>query len=255
VSDTLRLYDLLDSPFCLKARIVLALKHVPYERVVANLSRRSELRRLNPLAKVPVLVVVGREALSDSSRIARFVEGEFPRPPLLPKDASSRAYCHLLEEWADESLYFLIGAFKWLNPANRARAYTATSELVPSLLPKRLTMNLVRRGIAKRYRAQGYGAEHLAHLQERMAENLACLSDLLADKPFLLGRFVTLADIAVFAQLAWMSGYEEKRLLEAMPLVQKWMAQLEAVEEVQEAMRGEAPRAVADATENLAASV
>src|SRR5437899_94990 len=68
--DTVRLYDLTDSPFCLKARICLNLKRVPYRRVIATFGRMSELYELNALGQVPVLVVAGR-AIPDSSQIAR----------------------------------------------------------------------------------------------------------------------------------------------------------------------------------------
>lgn len=255
MSENHRLYDLLDSPFCLKARICLSLKQVPYERVTLTLSRLPELRRLNVLGKVPVLVA-GERAIPDSSRIARYLDETFPRPGLLPKDPQQRAYCHLLEEWADESLYFVIGAFKWLNPANRARANEATAELAAGMLPAKLVLYFVRRRITRRYRAAGYRADSLPHLQERMAENLACLRDLLEGKAFLLGRYVTLADLSIFSQLHWLSRYEEKRLLEAVPTVRKWMDQLEAVPEIQHAIHGVPPVMIDDrAADDAAASL
>lgn len=245
MSDIHRLYDLLDSPFCLKARICLSLKQVPYERVTLTLSRLGELRRLNALGKVPVLVA-GERVIADSSQIARYLDERFPRPGLLPKDAQQRAYCHLIEEWADESLYFIIGGFKWLNPANRERAYEATAELASGMVPAKVALFFVRRRIASRYRAAGYGANSLKHLQERMAENLAYLRDLLDDKPFLLGRYVTLADLSVFSQLHWMSRYEERRLLDAVPTVRTWMDQLESVPEIQHAIHGVPPVSIDD---------
>jgi glutathione S-transferase len=240
VAETYRLYDLLDSPFCLKARICLSLKGVPYERVPLTVSRLSELRRLNPLGKVPVLVDQERPT-DDSSRIARLLEERFPRPPLLPKDASARAYCHVLEEWADESLYFLVGAFKWLNPANRGRSAMVTAEMASGLFPAWLVTRLVRRRVVRRYRANGYAPDSLPQLEERMVENLSNLADLLAGNPFLLGKYATLADIAVFSQLHWMSGYDERRLLEAAPAVLDWMARFEDLDEVRQAVLGESP--------------
>jgi glutathione S-transferase len=235
-----RLYDLLDSPFCLKVRICLALKGIPYERIGLTLFRLSELRRLNPLAKVPVLVA-DEDAIADSSRIVRFLDERHPHRPLVPRDASARAYAHLLEDWADESLSSIVGACKWLDPANRARAYERTAELVPAFLPRRPTLALVRLRITGRFRASGYDRRSVPHLEERMAENLAALADLLADKPFLLGRYVTVADVAVFAQLHWLSRYAQRRLLDDVPVVRSWMTQLEEVPEVQQAIRVESP--------------
>ena len=88
-----------DSPFCLKARICLQLKGVAFRRVTLTVGRMRELRRLNPLGKVPVLVD-GGVAVADSSRIARHLEERHPEPALIPIGAEARAYANLLEEWA-----------------------------------------------------------------------------------------------------------------------------------------------------------
>src|SRR5436190_516775 len=124
--DELLLYDLSDSPFCAKARICLQVKGLAYRRITLTVANRKELRAANPLAKVPVLIDRGR-IIADSSAIARHLETEHPDPPLLPADSAARAYASLLEDWADESLYFVVGAFKWLNPANRATALERTA--------------------------------------------------------------------------------------------------------------------------------
>jgi glutathione S-transferase len=229
------LYDLSDSPFCMKARVCLNLKQASYDRLTLTVSRLRELRRLNQQGRVPVLVLNGK-VVPDSSEIARVLEDKFPAPPLLPKDKSARAYCHLLEEWADEALAPIIGAFKWLNPRNRAAAYASVAEMASTPLPARLVALLARRRIQRRYRALGYSGQSLSHLEQRMATNLGCLDQLLGDKPFLLGKYVTLADISVFVQLAWMRKYEEGRLLEGTANVQDWMARLDEVDAIRTAI-------------------
>ncbi len=229
------LYDLADSPFCLKARICLQVKGVAYRRVVLTPGRRRELRALNPLAKVPVLIDRGRP-IADSSLIARHLETEHPEPALLPIDPVARAYCELLEDWADESLYFVVGAFKWLNPANRAVAVARTMADLDGGMLRPVIGRLVARSIAGKYRAWGYGPESLTHFQARMEQSLAWLADLVAGRAFLLGRSFTLADVAVYAQLAWMRGYAEARLLDAQPAVAEWLARLDAIPAVSDAL-------------------
>lgn len=226
--DELLLYDLTDSPFCAKARMCLQVKGVPYRRVTLTLAKRRELRQLNPLGKVPVLLDGGR-AIVDSSAIARHLDAEHPEPPLLPSDPAARAYASLLEDWADESLYFVVGAFKWLNPANRATAVDRTmGELAAGAL-RPLVARLVAWRIGRAYRGWGYGAGSLAHFEERMRSSLAWLAELVAGRPFLLGRSLTVADLAVYAQLAWMRRYVESRLLDEQPAVVAWMARLDEI--------------------------
>jgi len=59
-----------------------------------------------------------------------------------------------------------------------------------------------------------------------MRQNLEVLAALLADRPFLLGRSASLADVATFAQLSWMRRYAEARLLDDVPNVVDWLDRL-----------------------------
>jgi glutathione S-transferase len=229
------LYDHSDSPFCLKARICLHVKEVPYRRVTVTLRRRRELRRLNPLGKVPVLVQ-GDQVIADSSAIARHLEAWRPEPALLPTEAAARAYSDLIEEWADEALYPIVVAFKWLNPANRDAALANTvRELEAGLLAPLVGRSLVRY-VHRRYRLQGYAPEALGQFEDRMRANLETLGALLAGKPFLLGRAPVLADVAAFVQLSWMRRYAEARLLDDAPVVRAWLDRLGAIPAVAAAL-------------------
>jgi glutathione S-transferase len=225
--DEALLYDLNDSPFCLKARICLQLKGIPFRRVTLTLARRRELRRLSPLGKVPVLID-GTDVIADSSRIIRYVERLHPEPRLIPTDPTARAYALLIEEWADEALYFVVGAFKWLNPENRQTALANTmSELGGGLL-RPLVGHLVARNIRRRYAAWGYTAAALGEFEARMRDNLSHLATLLSGKRYLLGGAPTVADVAAFAQLVWMQRYAERRLLDDAPIVLRWLERLGA---------------------------
>ncbi|TMB18304.1 MAG: glutathione S-transferase family protein [Deltaproteobacteria bacterium] len=233
--DELLLYDASDSPFCLKARICLQLKGVPFRRVPVTLGRLRELRRLNPLGQVPVLVQ-GTEVIVDSSRIARHLEARYPEPALIPRDPTARAYATLVEEWADEALYFIVAAFKWLNPVNRRAAVENTvSEMTGAALRPLVGHLLVRRE-RRRYAAWGHTEATLGALEERMRENVAALAGLLDGRPYLLGRRPMLADVAAFAQLCWLGRYVERRLLAETPAVQQWLERLAAAPPVAAAL-------------------
>jgi len=225
--DEALLYDLNDSPFCLKARICLQLKGVPFRRVTLTLARRRELRRLSPLCKVPVLVD-GDYVIADSSRIARHLERHHPEPRLIPADPAARAYALLIEEWADEALYFVVGAFKWLNPENRPAALANTVTEMSGGLLRPVIGRLLARNVRRRYAAWGYTRASLSEFEERMRDNLAHLATLLSGKRYLLGGAPTVADVAAFAQLAWMQRYAERRLLDDVPIVLRWLERLGA---------------------------
>jgi glutathione S-transferase len=233
--DEALLWDNGDSPFCLKARICLQLKGVPFRRVALTVARRRELRRLNPLGKVPVLVE-GGEVVVDSSAIARHLEARYPEPALLPADAAARAFCTLVEDWADEALYFLVCGLKWLNPANRAAALeNSLADVDAGLLRPVVARTLVRR-VTRRYATFGYSVEHVAEFTERMRDHLGTVAALVDGKRFLLGRTPTLADIAVFVQVHWMQRYAEGRLVDEVPGVRAWLGRLEEVPAIADAL-------------------
>jgi len=235
VPDEALLWDLSDSPFCLKARICLQLKGVPFRRVTLTVARRRELKRLNPAGKVPVLVH-GTDVIADSSAIARFLEARYPEPSIIPADPALRAYCALVEEWADEALYFVVGAFKWLNPENRAAAIGNTiPELADGWL-RPVVARVIVRDQRRRYALWGYSDASLEQLQLRMHENLVTLESLLEGRAYLTGRTPSVADVAAFAQIAWMRRYAEARLLHGVPGVVRWLERLESIPEVAAAL-------------------
>lgn len=235
MAEQVRLYDVSDSPFCLKVRACLNLKEVPHARLTLTARRSRETRRLYSTSLAPVLVINGA-GVSGSSRIARLLDDRFSSPPLLPRDDAARAYCHLVEDWADEALSWVTRGFKWLNPKNRAAATAAAAETAGRLVPAALAAFRMRARIRRRYAALGYTARTLSELEARMGAHLACLDHLLGDKPFLLGKYVTLADIAVYAQLAWLRKYEERRLLASATHVCHWIESLDEVDALRTAI-------------------
>jgi glutathione S-transferase len=229
------LYDLTDSPFCAKVRICLQVKGIAYRRVTLTIGTLRELRRLNPLGKVPVLVD-GTQVVADSSAIARHLDVIQPDPPLVPADPAARAYASLVEDWADESLYFVVGAFKWLNPANRTTALRRTMSELGGGVATPLVARLAARRIVGRYRAWRYTAASLPHFETRMRDSLEWLAALVSGRTFLLGRSLTIADVAVYAQLAWMRSYAEAKLLDEVPTVADWLRRLDGIPAVGEAL-------------------
>ena len=110
----MKLYDFLPFPFGQNVRVLLAEKVLSYELVEVDLTqgeqRRPEFLRLNPFARVPVLVDE-ETIVYDSTVIAEYLEDEYPEPPLLPAIGSSalRARARLWEDFADTSFTPQVG--------------------------------------------------------------------------------------------------------------------------------------------------
>jgi glutathione S-transferase len=196
----MQLHQFRHSAFCEKVRLVLAAKGLSYEvvEVVPGVGQL-ELFRLSGQRQVPVLVD-GGEVVADSTAIALHLERLHPEPALLPQDPAQRARVLLLEDWADTAL------------ACRCRqallqAATADSVLRAALLPE-ATPVLLRQLVGSLpgglMAGLGDAMEGLlgSRDQDLLQAQLEQLTVLVAAGPYLVGDRLSLADLAVAAQLS-----------------------------------------------------
>lgn len=189
------------SPFCDKVRRVLHYKRKPYEtREVPPTETLVRLRRLNPIGKVPVLEH-GATVVADSTDIARYIDRLCPEPPLYPEDPRERALCHLLEDWADESLYFFETWFRFALRENAGEWSRRTSHSEPPLL-RQATERALPTLMRNMLKAQGIGRKTDERVLDEFNAHLGALDDWLASGDWLVGSRLSIADIAVYSQLA-----------------------------------------------------
>jgi len=163
----MELHQFRHSAFCEKVRLVLAAKRLDYTVVeVTPGLGQLELFRLSGQRQVPVLLD-GSEVIADSTAIALYLERHHPEPLLLPEAPAERARVLLIEDWADTAL------------AAGCRLALVQAAAVDPLLRSALLPDSTPGPL-------------------RQLEQLAVL---VADQPYLVGDRLTLADLAVAAQL------------------------------------------------------
>jgi len=224
----LRLFQIEISPFCDKIRRVLHVKRQPYEiKNLKLLETLTRLPKLNPLGKVPALEHDG-VLLSDSTDIAYYLEEKFPDPPLLPRAPEQRAVCHILEDWADESLYFYEARLRF----TFAKNVTKTAELLlenENSLIKRLGAVAAPLSMRRVLAKQGIGRKTEAQVLRDVSRHAEAIAGWLGARDWLVGEALTLADISVFVQLACIRSTDEgDKLLAAQPTVLSWMERVDA---------------------------
>lgn len=196
VLPVLELHQFRQSAFCLKVRMVLQAKGLSYRTVdVTPGIGQVAVFRLSGQRQVPVLVD-GDLVLADSSAIARHLEDRAPEPQLIPSDPRLAAQVHLIEDWADTTLA----------AAGRAALIQAAAidpslrvALLPEDLPApvRSVMGAIPGGWVNSVSElvqQGGRADLLASLVELDAS--------VGTSPWLVGGSMSLADLAVAAQLS-----------------------------------------------------
>lgn len=100
---SIRLFQSQTSMFCEKIRIVLAMKHIPYDIVDVRKDERKSLIEYTGQRKVPSMNYNG-ECVIDSTVISARLEKDHPANSIYPDAASDKGLCLALEDWSDEVL-------------------------------------------------------------------------------------------------------------------------------------------------------
>ena len=192
----LELHQFRHSAFCLKVRMVLQAKGCSFRTVeVTPGIGQVAVFRLSGQRQVPVLVD-GDQVLADSSAIARHLEQREADPALIPSDPRKAAQMHLIEDWADTTLA-MAGRSALVQAAalDQQMRVALLPDDVPD--PVRSVMGAIPGGWVS-------NVTELVNQNDR-ADLLASLERLAASvqaSPWLVGDSMTLADIAVAAQLS-----------------------------------------------------
>ena len=97
------------SPFVKKTCAFLAEKGIAYEqRFLAPFPKTPELLAMNPLGKIPIYQD-GDLMLADSSAICAYLERVHPKPALYPADPKAYGQALFVEEFADTKLNEVLG--------------------------------------------------------------------------------------------------------------------------------------------------
>ncbi|MGH7288378.1 MAG: glutathione S-transferase family protein [Myxococcota bacterium] len=198
----IEIFGSLISPFVDKVTRALRLKALPFELVLP--SRFGDFARWSPnTRKMPAARIEG-ETLSDSTFILRRIEQLKPLPPLFAAEAEGRAAQRLLEDWADESLYWLRMALLWQEPERAANTILATLSI--PVVARPLVRRVIMRQLGAQVRAQGMGRLSYETLVRELGLRLDDLVGVLGVRPFFFGDAPGAADIAVAAQLHFPAG-------------------------------------------------
>jgi glutathione S-transferase len=183
------------SPFCVKIHYAFRYKRIPFD--VVNLNTPTQVKKYNSRGKLPVAAYDGR-LIADSSEIIRLLEEQHREPRLYPENERQRSYALLLEDWADESLYWHVVYENWLVDDQYDKFAPEILSSIPSLLRPVIKI-IARRQTRANLNGQGLGRVSLPEHRAKLGQCLDWLNSL-CDGEFLCGKDLSVADIAVAAQ-------------------------------------------------------
>jgi glutathione S-transferase len=158
------------SPFVRKVRIVLAEKKIDYEFVIDSpWTEDSKVPDINPLGKIPVLVLDDQTPLFDSRVIVEYIDNVTPNNKLFPAPNRERTEVKRWEALAD------------------GLTEAAVIALLEGKRPKK-----------------EQSASWIARQHGKVARGLEFMAAELGDKTFCMGTHISMADIAVGTALGYL---------------------------------------------------
>ena len=100
----MKLYSLALSPFAARVRVAIHAKDLPVEIVTPPSDWRTsaEYRKLNPLVRVPVLVLDDGTAVAESGVIVEYLEDAYPESSLRPRSPKDLARVRFITQVAEQ---------------------------------------------------------------------------------------------------------------------------------------------------------
>jgi glutathione S-transferase len=172
----MKLIGSLASPYVRKVRIVMAEKKLDYQFVLEDVWGNDNILKMNPLGKVPCLVMEGQDSITgavfDSRVICEYVDTLSPVGKLIPERGRERTEVRTWEALADG--------------------------LMDAAIAARLEQTWAGRSAEQR------SAAWVDRQMGKLHAALKAMSQGLGEKPWCSGNHFTLADIAVGCALGYL---------------------------------------------------
>ena len=191
----MKLHASLTSPYARKIRVVLMEKRIEVELVEENIwAADTKVTLVNPLTKIPVLILDDGTTLYDSRVIAEYLDGVTPVARLIPEGGRDRA---LVKRWealgdgiSDAGIAYFLERKR--DPANQ-------------------------------------GKDWMARQLAKAESGMAAAARELGDRKFCFGENLTLADISLACALLWFDlRLPEFKWRETYPNLAIWIERFEA---------------------------
>ena len=192
------LYQFRHSAFCLKTRMALHAKKLQYrvEEVTPGIGQ-FEIFKISGQKQVPIIVDDNDQIISDSTIICEYINKKNDNNPLFPEDPLLFAQCKLIEDWADTTM---------ASTCRKALIKSAIEnpQLRTALLPDEIPSSV--KGLVDKFPFKNLSKISNVVLSSKdnleLQKILESLSKALINKKYLIDDNLSIADIAIAAQLS-----------------------------------------------------
>ena len=206
------------SPFAEKIRLILGYKKLAWQSVIIpRIMPKPDLTALTGGYRRTPVMQMGADIYCDTALIADVLEKIAPAPSLYPSQVNGAS--RIVAQWADSQVFSAAMAYNF-QPAGIADVFAGLpEEVVQAFVADRAAM----RGGAPRM-AIGEGTS-------TYKSQLRRLSDMLTERPYLLGDAPSIADFSAYHPI-WFTLERTPSLsgiLDATPLLKDWMTRMKAI--------------------------
>ena len=224
------------SPYTRKMLSVLRYRGIPYRYIQGGHDAVTDL----PKPKVdllPVLYFKGDDgeltAEVDSTFMIRRLENEYSGNSVIPENPALRFLDYLLEDYADEWLTKAMFHYRW--------RFDADAKMASEILPYSKDLTASDEEISEQTaifrdrqinRLYGVGSNDVTApvIEQSYERMLACLSELIKQGPFIMGKRPGTADFGFFGQLTQLAQFDPTSSASAIndaPRVHAWVSAME----------------------------
>ncbi len=199
--------DLRFSPYCWRIRLALAHKGIPMQGVPWRFTEKDRIA-FSGGTRVPVLVD-GETVLTDSWRIAEYLDATYPDAPLLPVDSAARGNVLFINAWADSILHTAI-------------ARCVVRDILDLLAPQDTAYFRQSRELAMGRPLEDVVADRAKSGRAAIHAALAPVRRVLSGQRWLAGQAPGYADYILLGSLQWARCVSRFELIDAEDSVAAW---------------------------------
>lgn len=231
MENDVKVYGVSVSYYTGKLESYLRYKKINYQLV----SPYAEAKRIKPLVgaiQVPMVLRDDGRWMSDSTPIIQLLELEHHQSPVVPEDPVVRFIGLLIEDYADEWLWRAAMHYRWSYEHDRALlSRILTDEITQHVkLPRFWKLRIIRnRQLTSFVVKDGVTPNTQAHVESGYRAALANMTDMLKDRPFLLGDAPSIADFGMMGPMLRHFGQDptpQEIMRNEGPAVYEWVARM-----------------------------
>jgi glutathione S-transferase len=182
------------SPFCLKAEMLLTALEIPFKKTELADPRKA------PKGKLPYLAADG-EVIADSELITEYVDRLTQGRVYAGLSPSEKAHGVALARLAEDHLYWIMVASRWLDDAWWPNVVEGFFGIAPKPL-RPLVAGLARRQVRQTYYLHGLGRHSLDEQRGFATRDLQALEDTVPGSGFLFGKTPNIFDFTLAGMMA-----------------------------------------------------